>query len=422
MTAPQSRTTPTWPSLIALAVGLLSGAALHVSHPVLALNIGTVLEPVGTLWTSALRMIVVPLVLTNLMLALASGANTRGVGRMTGISMALFVALLTLATGFTLVLAPILLQWFTLAPFSVDTLVRSNIPPTPAVTAEFFNLGKWLVALVPTNPFRAATSDDILPVLVFTAAMALSLRQLAQEVREPFLAIVRAISEAMFVLLHAILKVMPLGILALTFNLAARTGSDGIGAVGFFVVFVTTLLLGCTLALYPVAVIAGGMNLGRFAWGVLPSQVVAAGTRSSIASLPSMLEGAEQRLALPREVTHLVLPLAVSTFKLNRAVSSTAQLLFLARLYDVHLEPSQIATFVATIGLMSFGTPGIPSTGTHASLPAYLAVGIPVEGVMILGAVAALPDIFKTILNVTANMTVAVLVGRFGQHRETPTS
>ena len=113
------------------------------------------------------------------------------------------------------------------------------------------------------------------------------------------------------------------------------------------------------------------------------------------------------------DVAGFVLPLSVSTFKLNRAISSPFTLIFLAHLYGIALEPGYLATFVVTVMILSFSSPGIPSGGFMVTLPFYVAAGIPIEGVVLLRAVDAIPDIFKTLLNVTADMTVASIVARF---------
>jgi Na+/H+-dicarboxylate symporter len=125
------------------------------------------------------------------------------------------------------------------------------------------------------------------------------------------------------------------------------------------------------------------------------------------------MEGAEQRLRLSPAVAGFVLPLSVSTFKANRTISSTARFLFLAGLYGIALTPAQVLSFIVMVILLSFSTPGLPDTGTMRTLPAYLAVGIPIEAVLMLDAVEAIPDIFKTLLNVTADMTAAAVVARF---------
>jgi Na+/H+-dicarboxylate symporter len=164
--------------------------------------------------------------------------------------------------------------------------------------------------------------------------------------------------------------------------------------------------------LYPVAAIFGGIPMRTFARAVLPAQTVALGTRSSMSALPALLDGAEQELKLPRAVSGFGLPLAVSTFRLNQGVSWIVMGMFLARLYDVPFGVTSAATLAIAAVAMSFSIPGIPSGGLFIIAPFYAAVGIPAEGVGILIALDAIPDMFKTLVNVTGHMTSAVLLAR----------
>jgi Na+/H+-dicarboxylate symporter len=144
---------------------------------------------------------------------------------------------------------------------------------------------------------------------------------------------------------------------------------------------------------------------------------VAVGTRSSLASLPALVAGGQQHLGLPPSATGFVLPLAVASFKLNMVVSGPVKLLFLAHVFQVPLGLPQMATFLITDLILSFSTAGIPSMGTVRSIPAYLAAGIPLEGVLMLNAVDTIPDIFKTLTNVTADMSAATVLSRRERRR-----
>jgi proton glutamate symport protein len=124
-------------------------------------------------------------------------------------------------------------------------------------------------------------------------------------------------------------------------------------------VIVSGLLLLCTVLLYPVTSLLGRTTMRAFGRGAAPAQLVAVSTRSSIASLPALIEGVRDRLHLPASVTGFVLPFSVSVFKLNRTISSTAKLIFLAHIYGVALTPMTLATFVATVIVLSFSTVGI---------------------------------------------------------------
>jgi len=107
------------------------------------------------------------------------------------------------------------------------------------------------------------------------------------------------------------------------------------------------------------------------------------------------------------------MPLAVSMFKVNKAVSAPLKMFFLAHIYGISLDPAGMALFFLAYIPLSFSSPGIPSGGFFVSLPLYIALGIPVEGVVLLRTVDAIPDIFKTVVNVTEDMSVAALVSRF---------
>ena len=173
------------------------------------------------------------------------------------------------------------------------------------------------------------------------------------------------------------------------------------------------ILIVATILMYPLAVIIGRVSLRSFAAATAPAQAVAAGTRSSLACLPALLEGAETELDMRPEVSAFVLPLSVSTFKLNLALTQPFNLLFISTMFGMHLSTGFMLTFTATMLLLSFTTAGIPSGGAFVSLPFYLSLGIPIEAFALFKVADAVPDIFKTILNVTADMTVATIVARF---------
>jgi proton glutamate symport protein len=183
--------------------------------------------------------------------------------------------------------------------------------------------------------------------------------------------------------------------------------------VAGLIVVVCFSLLVCTLLYYPLTAIFGRVRLRDFAYAVLPAQVMALSTSSSLASLPALVDGARDRLKLPESATGFVLPLCAALFKPNRTVSSTAKLLLLAHFFGVSLSAGAVVAFILTVVVLSFSTIGLPGGATaFKTLPAYVAVGIPVEALVIAEAVETIPDLFKTLLNVTANMSVATLLSR----------
>ncbi|MEO8035529.1 MAG: cation:dicarboxylase symporter family transporter, partial [Acidobacteriota bacterium] len=164
--------------------------------------------------------------------------------------------------------------------------------------------------------------------------------------------------------------------------------------------------------LYPVAALGGRIPLRRFVQGTLPAQAVAFSSRSSLASLPAMIEGARNVLGLGEEITVFLVPLAGAIFRVGSAVAQTVGVIFLARIYDVTLGDAQLITIVLTVVLTTFSVPGIPGGSIIAVAPVLLASGLPLSGIGLLLGVDALPDMFRTTVNVTGGMTAAVVLGR----------
>jgi Na+/H+-dicarboxylate symporter len=412
----QSWTFGTTASLTALSLGLAVGILTHLTGDSNLLTLKSITEPVGYLWLNALQMTVLPLVVAHLIVAIVSTGSSKEVGWLGAASFGLFVVFLLSIGGLTALTVPSILAFFppvdeasvsalsSLSERAEDVIAASDSKPSFAL---------WLIGLIPTNPFAVLAEGALLPVLIFTILFGLALNQTNPDNRAVVLRFFQAVVEAMMVMVRWILYFTPIGIFALTLSLGSSLGSAAASVVIQYLFLICGVLVDALLLLYPVTAILSGMSIRRFAIGVLPAQVVALGTRSSLASLPALLEGAEQRLKLDPEVARLTLPLAVSTFKFNQPISAAIKLLLIAYLFGIELEPVQVLTFVITITIMSFSSLGIPlGGGGMRTLPAYLAAGVPIEALILFEAVEAIPDIFKTLLNVTGDMSVATIVNR----------
>jgi Na+/H+-dicarboxylate symporter len=183
------------------------------------------------------------------------------------------------------------------------------------------------------------------------------------------------------------------------------------GAVGYYVVVLCGMLLAVMIGVYPIVALFGRMSLRTFARACAPAQAVAAGTRSSLATLPVLIESARRNFGEQPGITGFVLPLAVSTFKLNTPVSDLVGPLFLAALYGIHLTTAQIVVMTLVTIAMSFSNPGIPSGGLFVvTAPVMLSAGLPLDGIALLIAADSIPDVFATVVNVTGDMGVAAMV------------
>ncbi len=415
--APRRGRSPTVIALAALAAGLALGVAAGSAGGPLGAALRTavaVVEPLGALWVNAIRMTLVPLVVSLLVTSVTSFADLRALGRLGSRAVVVFVALLAGTALFAALAAPPLLDRTPLDPATAATLRAHTAGPAAAgPPPELPTLRGLVVGLVPTNPVRAAADGAMLPLIVFTLLFGVAVTRLPPERRALVSEGFRALSDAMITVVGWVLRATPVGVFALAASMGAELGLGVVGPVAYYVAVLCGLVLVAGLALYPVAAVFGRIPVRRFARAAAPSQAMAVATRSSLASLPALIEGSRRELGDRPGVTGFVLPLTVSTFKINTPISDLVGPIFLAHLYGVPLSAAQIATMTLATVALSFSNPGIPSGGLFVvTAPVMLIAGLPLDGIALLIAADAIPDIFNTVVNVTGDMTVAAILAR----------
>ncbi|MFH1573127.1 MAG: dicarboxylate/amino acid:cation symporter [Acidobacteriota bacterium] len=405
-------------SAVRMILGLVAGLALGVwisltDAPWMKMFASAV-EPVGTIFINAIRMTVIPLIVSKLIVGIASASDDRTVRRIGGAGLLLFVCTVFVASGFS-VLAGVP----AMGRIAVDANVAASLrqaassQESAAAASQLPSLSQWLVDLVPANAIRAAAEGLMLPLIIFSLALGFALTRVEPSRRHAILPVFHAIADAMLTLVRWILVTAPVGVFALALPLAARMG---LAAAGALVYYIALVALGCLIfavvVIYPAAALGGGLSLAAFARAAAPAQAIAFSSRSSMASLPVMMEAARNRLGLREDVTGFLLPLAAAMFRAGSAVGLTMGAVFLAQLYGVPLGPAAMLSIVLTVVVTSLGSPGIPSGSILVIVPILMAGGIPVEGAGILLGVDTLPDMFRTTTNITGDMAAAAVIGR----------
>lgn len=391
----------------AFAVGITLG--IFAAPPALV----NVIEPFGTLWINALRMPIIPLIVALTISGIASVESARQASTLTIRAVLVFAALLVVFTAVTTPLAPLILSGLSLDAASTAAL-RASVTATTVATTPLTFLG-WVLSLVPINPLRAAADGALLPIVVFSLAYGLAITKTSAAMRDTQVRLLQGVSETLIMLTRGVLFLAPVGVFALSYSLGARAGASAVGAVALYIVCTVAAILIAIAAMYLLTWSIGGIALKQFADALLPAQIIALGSRSSLAALPVLIEGVESKLSISQPVTSVVLPLAASIFKMNAAVTWSFGAVLVSVLYGVQLDAAQWLIFAIGTVLLSFTTPGIPSGGFLVQAPLYATVGLPVEGLGILIAIDLIPDAFKTALNVTGYGTAAVLVDRWGR-------
>ena len=388
--------------LLGLLAGLALGIALASWLPSSWQPLAGWIEPIGTIWTRALQLMVIPLVTTLLFTGVSSGGT--GLGRLGGKGIVFFAITLAAVTAFTLVVASAIFERFPFDPDAALTLRTASTAPHDAVPS----FRDWLVGLMPNNLVGAMSAGAMLPIIVVTLMFAVAATRLPTETRERLERAAEAISSVTIIVVQRILSLAPYGVFALAVPLALRLGTTALGAVAVYVVTAAALSLIAIAAMYPLALLRG-VSLRQFARALAPAQGIAVSARSSLAALPALIDGASE-LGMPERVTGFFLPFATALFRLGTAVALPVGVLFIAALYRVDLTAAQLVIAGVTSVLLTFSAPGIPGGSILIMAPVLLAVGLPVEGIGILLGVDTIPDMFRTTANVTGAMAAAVVL------------
>ena len=408
---------PALQMIAALVLGLATGSIIAALGRTQAAFLTALVEPLGLLFINAIRMTVIPLVVAKLVVAVASAADDRALGRVGAGAAVLVVGTVGVAAAFAALASRLALPFLDAGGAAASLGAVADQGQAGAVERAAKaapDLGQFLVSLVPANPFGAASEGQLLPLIVFALALGFGLSRTAAAARETAVRLFEAIADAMVFLIRWVMRVAPVGVFALAVPLAARTGLGALGAVVFYITLVAAVTVAfALLLLYPAAVFAGRVPLAGFARACAPVQTLAFSSRSSLACLPVMVEQARDTLKLPESVTALFLPVASALFRAGSAIGTTIGALFLARLYEVPLTATEVAFVAVTAALTMFGSPGVPSGSVIMIVPILASAGVPVEGIGILLAVDTLPDMFRTTTNVTATMAGATVLARF---------
>ena len=322
--------------LLALAAGIGLGLLLSSTDAPVARSIVSIVEPVGTIFVNAIRMTVIPLVVSLLIVGIATSSSGSVVARLGGRGIVVFVILL-LASGIVgAVVATPMLAHITPDPAAIARLQASAAASGQTRRGAVQSPSEWLVALVPPNVFRAAADGAMLPLIIFSLVLGLALVSVAEPARLRVVSLFRGVAESMLVVVRWLMVVAPIGVFALTLPLVARMGLSAVGALATYVILVSVAVVVFVLVVvYPAAAFIGRVSFRDFARAAAPAQVVAISARSSLAALPALIDSARTKLHLPPEISGFFLPLASAMFRVGATLGLTTGAVFIGRLYGV---------------------------------------------------------------------------------------
>ena len=381
-----------WQIGIGFILGIVAGAVLGEKVQIV--------EPVGSIFLTLLKMIIVPLVFSSLVVGAASIGDPRDLGRIGLKTIAFYLVTTAVAITIGLLLGNFLQPGVGMA---IGEGAAFSAPEAPSIK-------NVIMGLFPANPLKAAVDGNMLQIIVFALFLGVS-AVLAGEKGKPFINFFDSLAETMYKLTGIVMKIAPYGVFAL---IAVTVSKYGMSVLAPFAKVILAVYVGC--ALQVILVYSGLITVFVkkspfwFLRGIREAGLTAFVTRSSSATLPVTMRNTQENLGVSEKVSSFVLPLGATINMDGTALYQGVCALFVAQAYGLSLGMGAQLSIVLTATLASVGTAGVPGAGLIMLTLVLTAVGLPLEGVALVAGIDAVLDMARTAVNVVGDSCVATVV------------
>jgi proton glutamate symport protein len=391
-----------WQILIALFLAILFGLFLtgYVKY----------VTWIGDLFLRALKMIIVPLILTSIISGVANigGASNLGKLGLKTLTYYLVTSLFAILVGLTMVN---LIQPGVGADLGFQKSVQE--------IGSSGDLGNILLRLVPTNIFDAFARADMLAIIFFSILFGYFITKIEDQYKNPLINLVNGGFEVMMKLTSFIIRFTPIGIFGIVAGVVAEQAGDKaalLGIVQRLGLYMSTVLLGLIfhafITLPLILRLYGKVNPWLHFKAMTTPLLTAFSTSSSSATLPLTLEAVEDEVGVSNKITSFVLPLGATVNMDGTALYEFVAAMFIAQAYGIHLGFVQQFVVVFTALLASIGAAGIPMAGLVMITVVLTSVGLPLEGVGLILAVDRILDMCRTTVNVWSDSCGAAVIAK----------
>ena len=407
-----------WKILIGMALGVVSGLILSFVDGGGAF-VGDYIKPFGTIFINLLKLIAIPLILASLIKGVSDLQDISKLSQMGGRTILTYVTTTLIAVTIGLILVNTIQPGKSISVETRQELVEayaSDADQKREAAAKQQEVGplQALVDIVPSNIFAAATNNrNMLQIIFFALFFGIGMILLPQETSKPVKDFFDSFNAVILKLIDMIMMAAPYGVFALLATLVVEAPS--IELFQALALYAITLLLGLAamIVVYSIIIkIFTGRSPSSFFKGIAPAQLLAFSTSSSAATLPVTMECVEENLGVDKEVTSFVLPIGATINMDGTSVYQGVAAVFIAQAFGLDLSLSTQLGIIFTATLASIGTAAVPSAGIVMLVIVLSQAGIPEAGLALIFAIDRPLDMCRTIVNVTGDAAVSMLVGK----------
>lgn len=395
---------------VGLFLGLLVGLGAAATQNPLLQAIATESAPLGKIFINAIRMIVIPLVVSIMFASIARLGDIKKLGEIGGKTLGFY----------WLTLIPAILLGMGVMHLGLGFVPEFSMPTDDAITVpQLRGITDFLVSLVPANIFEAAANGAILPLIIFTALFAAAAGTLPAEQRDRMIAGAEDISAALIKLVWWILWVAPIGVFGLIAPATAQMGWGIIQSLGVFILCVALALVIYLFLIYvPLLLVIAKVKPISFFKGLTGAVTIAFSTTSTATAIPVTREEVTKNFGVSDTIADLLVPLGASMYRPGSALFQGAAIVFLAHIYGVPLAIGALGAVLFATFLVSLTVAPVPSSGVVTMAPALEAVGVPVAGLALILGVDRIPDMMRSSVNVLGQAATAIVIEPNGSNSE----
>lgn len=401
--------------LIALFLGLAIGLILYsLGMSDLALTI----KPIGQIFISLLKMMIVPLVLASIFGAIVNLGSPSELGSLGLKAIIYYTATTAIAAFIGLIFVNLIQPGAGLDIGSIQVTELSGVIKDRVDTGSSAGLlgtiTNVFMSAIPTNPFKALAETKILQVIVFAMLFGVTALFMKKEA-EPIVTIMNSLEKLSMGLVNGIMRLAPIGIFALTVQIIAEVGFDALSALGKYM---GTVLVGLLCHFFVLLFIAAWRSkkspLFIFKTCLNP-MLTAFSTSSSAATLPVTMTTVEEDLGVDKKTAQFVLPLGATINMDGTALYESVAVIFIGQAYGLDIGIANQIVIFLTASLAAIGAAAIPGAGLVTMSIVLTAVGFPLDAIGLILAVDRILDMFRTSVNVFGDCVGTLVVESFGK-------
>ena len=411
-----------WQMLIAIISAVLVGLWAGQDGMLFGIQLSGVFDFIGTLFLNALKMIIVPLVMSSIIVGVAGMGGSDNLGRLSAKTIAFYMStsLLSITVGLLLVNL--------LTPGVIDGEAagsRLNLSAPEAVAEQLAqvdgrgagDITAVFLRMVPPNIIKAASDGQMLGLIFFSLLFGVFMTRITTDYSQTMLSFWNGVYETMMQVTLFIMKFAPLGV----FGLVAKTVSaTGFAAFQPLLIFFCTVALGLAIHTFITLTLIlrlAGINPLRHYRAMLPAMLTAFSTASSSGTLPVTIECVEKNAGVSNRTSAFVLPLGATINMDGTALYECVAAMFIAQAYGLELSFATQFIVVLVALLTSIGVAGIPAASLVAITVILGVIGLPLEGIGMLLVTDRILDMMRTAVNVFSDSCGAVVIARSeGEH------